>query len=649
MNKPGCKVLVVGRDAVWLREAIKGLNHNAHQESGAFGLSFVPAASAADAQAAVRDDGSIQIVLIDSQDLDQPLLPFVDWLGDFRPELSLYVLLGRGEERAQVANLLGETLSGYFMRDEQDWAGWRHILQAEIAEKAATPFFDALKRYVELAKDSWHTPGHSGGDSLRGSPWVGDFYQFLGENTLRADLSVSVPMLDSLLHPAGVINDAQALAAQAFGARRTYFATNGSSTANKVILQTLLAPGDTLLLDRNCHKSVHHATILSGARPVYLESTLNRRYGLFGPVPKQTILDALAVHPSARVLILTSSTYDGLCYDLAPIIAAAHECGVKVVVDEAWYGFARFHPAMRPTALECGADYVTQSTHKVLSALSQASMIHVNDPAFDAHLFRENFNMHASTSPQYSIIASLDVARKQAMMEGYTLIDRALGIARELRELIAGTGVFRVLELDDLLPAELANDAIRLDPTKLTIDISDSGYSGAELRDILLERFNIQVEKTTFNTLTLLVTIGTTRSKASRLLDALLRVARDKRTPRRPPQLPALPGLGRLVCLPRDAFYEAGEMLPLLDDDGRPNSELAGRVACDQVTPYPPGIPVWTPGQQISDEAVSYLGRVARMQKDLELHGVEQDGDGYYVRVLRLEDEQMLKFDRNAR
>ena len=134
-------------------------------------------------------------------------------------------------------------------------------------------------------------------------------------------------------------------------------------------------------------------------------------------MPKQTILDALAAHPSARVLILTSSTYDGLCYDLAPIIAAAHECGVKVVVDEAWYGFARFHPAMRPTALECGADYVTQSTHKVLSALSQASMIHVNDPAFDAHLFRENFNMHASTSPQYSIIASLDVARKKAMME----------------------------------------------------------------------------------------------------------------------------------------------------------------------------------------------------------------------------------------
>ena len=147
------------------------------------------------------------------------------------------------------------------------------------------------------------------------------------------------------------------------------------------------------------------------------------------------------------MLILTSCTYDGLRYDLKPIIEAAHEQGIKVIVDEAWYGFARFHPAFRPTALESGADYVTQSTHKVLSAFSQASMIHVNDPGFDAHLFRENFNMHASTSPQYNLIASLDVARKQAVMEGYRLLDRTLKLAQELRDKIDSTGAFRVLGL----------------------------------------------------------------------------------------------------------------------------------------------------------------------------------------------------------
>ena len=133
---------------------------------------------------------------------------------------------------------------------------------------------------------------------------------------------------------------------------------------------------------------MHHGVILSGAQPGYLDSSANRKYGLFVPVPRATVLSAIEQHPDARVLILTSCTYDGLRYDLKPIIDAAHAAGIKVIVDEAWYGHARFHPALRPTALESGADYCTQSTHKVLSAFSQASMIHVNDPLFDEHLFR---------------------------------------------------------------------------------------------------------------------------------------------------------------------------------------------------------------------------------------------------------------------
>jgi arginine decarboxylase len=246
-------------------------------------------------------------------------------------------------------------------------------------------------------------------------------------------------MLDSLMEPTGVIAEAQTMAAKAFGARRTFFATNGTSTANKVIFQTLLAPGEKLLLDRNCHKSVHHGVVLSGAHPIYLDSSVNAKYSLYGPVPKKTILSAIRKHPDAQAIILTSCTYDGLRYDLAPIVEAAHKTGIKVIVDEAWYGFARFHPAFRPTALEAGADYATQSTHKVLSAFSQASMIHVNDPAFNEHLFRENFNMHTSTSPQYSMIASLDVARKQAVMEGYKLLSRTLALSQELRAQINST------------------------------------------------------------------------------------------------------------------------------------------------------------------------------------------------------------------
>ncbi|POZ61871.1 aminotransferase class I/II-fold pyridoxal phosphate-dependent enzyme [Chromobacterium alticapitis] len=637
--KPVSRVLVVSDDVTWQAEVMAGLGAAAVRLENPFGLTFVAANTTAETMELLARDGELQVVLVDRQlkgtANGEAAAQLANRISDFRPEISLYVFLQNDDERALVEELASHAVDGYFYRDEADFNGWFRILAAELAEKSATPFYDKLKQYVRMAKDSWHTPGHSGGDSLKGSPWVGDFHDFVGEHLLRADLSVSVPMLDSLLHPTGVIAEAQMLAAKAFGARKTYFATNGTSTSNKVIFQTLLAPGDKLLLDRNCHKSVHHGVILSGARPVYLDSSINRQYGIFGPVPKATIFQAIDENPDARVLILTSCTYDGLRYDLKPIIEAAHEKGIKVIVDEAWYGFARFHPAFRPTALESGADYVTQSTHKVLSAFSQASMIHVNDPRFDEHLFRENFNMHASTSPQYNLIASLDVARKQAVMEGYRLLDRTLKLAQELREKINSTGAFRVLELEDLLPEEVREDGIRLDPTKLTVDFSRSGFTADELQQALFERYNIQVEKSTFSTITLLLTLGTTRSKLSRLYDAMLRLAKENRPPRALGRMPEIPRFTRLACLPRDAFYEAGERLPLLDDDGRPNPALCGRVCCDQIVPYPPGIPVLVPGQVIDDTILAYLARLQKTQKTIEMHGLAEDGGEFYLRVLR--------------
>jgi arginine decarboxylase len=534
-------------------------------------------------------------------------------------------------------------VDGYFYREERDYRGIYRILNAQIQEKARTPFYDQLKSYVWMAKDQWHTPGHSSGESLRGSPWVNDFYEFMGEHVFDADLSVSVPMLDSLMNPTGVIAEAQNMAAKAFGARRTFFATNGTSTANKVIFQTLIAPGEKLLLDRNCHKSVHHGVVLSGAHPVYLDASLNHRYGLYGPVPKKTILEAIRRHPDAQALVLTSCTYDGLRYDLAPIVEAAHATGIKVIVDEAWYGFARFHPEFRPTALEAGADYVTQSTHKVLSAFSQASMIHVNDPAFNEHLFRENFNMHTSTSPQYGLIASLDVARKQAVMEGYKLLARTLALARELRAQINSTGAFRCLELADLLPEEVRGDGIRLDPTKVTVDISGCGYTVDELQAELFHRYNIQIEKSTFNTITLLLTIGTTRSKVSRLYDALMRIARERRAPRRLVRTPGIPAFTRLRHLPRDAYYCGGELVPVFDERERVNRALAGRVCADGIVPYPPGIPVLVPGQVITHEIAEYLGGVLRSQKRIEVHGIAYEGYAACVRVLRPAEERALR------
>jgi arginine decarboxylase len=656
MPKLTSRILVINDEHLVLREFVKGLNAAARTLDNPLGISFTGVTTAKEALSVIEADRDLQAVLVDDRlyslarngsnskkKLQMSALELVQRITRFRPELDVYILIAQEKEDDVVDKLFTESVDGYFYREERDYRGIYRILNAQIQERARTPFYDQLKNYVWMAKDQWHTPGHSSGESLRGSPWVNDFYEFMGEHVFDADLSVSVPMLDSLMEPKGVIAEAQAMAAKAFGARRTYFATNGTSTANKVIFQTLLAPGEKLLLDRNCHKSVHHGVVLSGAHPVYLDSALNRKYGLYGPVPKKTILKAIKKHPDAQALILTSCTYDGLRYDLAPIVEAAHAKGIKVIIDEAWYGFARFHPQFRPTALEAGADYATQSTHKVLSAFSQASMIHINDPDFKEHLFRENFNMHTSTSPQYGLIASLDVARKQAMMEGYKLLSRTLELANEVRNLINSTRVFRVLELDDLLPDEVKHDAIRLDPTKVTIDISGCGYTVEDLQKELFERYNIQVEKSTFNTLTLLLTIGTTRSKVSRLYDALMRIAREGRQPRRLVQTPEIPGFTRLRYLPRDAYYCGGELVQVFDELERVNRKLAGRICADQIVPYPPGIPVLVPGQLVTSQIVDYIADLLHSHKRMEMHGVVHEGYLPCIRVLKPEEEKSLQ------
>ncbi|MCA3226733.1 MAG: aminotransferase class I/II-fold pyridoxal phosphate-dependent enzyme [Burkholderiales bacterium] len=663
--KPVSKVLVINDEPLILREFVKGLNAAARALENPFGLTFLGALTAKEGLQLIEEDGDIQVVIVDdklyavqegarrargqapaketsARNLQVSALKLVQKITALRPELDLYILVEKEKEDQVVDALFAEAVDGYFYREERDYRGMYRILNAQIAERVRTPFYDALRSYVLAAKDAWHTPGHSSGDSLRGSPWVNEFYEFMGEHIWDADLSVSVQALDSLMEPTGVIAEAQQMAAKAFGARKTFFATNGTSTANKVILQTLIAPGEKLLLDRNCHKSVHHGVVLSGARPVYLDSSVNKKYGVFGPVPKKTILQAIEEHPDAQLLVLTSCTYDGLRYDLKSICEAAHARNIKVLIDEAWFSHARFHPDLRPTALEAGADYVTQSAHKTLSAFSQAAFIHVNDPGFKEHLFRENFNMHTSTSPMYSLIASLDVGRKQAVIEGYKLLERTLMLAAELRQQINATGAFRVLDLDDLLPEEVKDDQIRLDPTKITIDISSCGLTVDELRNELFTRFNITVEKSTFNTITLLLTIGTTRSKCSRLYDALMRIAREKRAPRRLYRTPDIPGFTELVYLPRDAYYSAGELIPLLDENDQPNAQLTGRICADQIVPYPPGIPVLVPGQLITDDIVEYLIRYLRVQNKVELHGVVYQGYFPSIRVVSGDDARRL-------
>src|SRR5271165_7205902 len=301
------------------------------------------------------------------------------------------------------------------------------------------PMFGALMQFAAEAEYSWHTPGHTGGTAFLRSPVGRMFYDYFGENLLRSDLSISVGELGSLLDHSGPIGEGERYAAHVFGADRTYYVTNGTSTSNRVVMMANVARGQIVLADRNCHKSAEHGLSMTGAVPVYLMPHRNH-LGLIGPIPPKqlsaaSIADNIANSPLAAgvkekpaLAIVTNSTYDGLCINAAKAEELLGESVDRILFDEAWFAYARFNPlykdrfAMRGDLVQARRDgptvFATQSTHKLLAALSQASMIHLREGRrkVEHERFNEAFMMHASTSPQYAIIASTDVST--AMMDG---------------------------------------------------------------------------------------------------------------------------------------------------------------------------------------------------------------------------------------
>ena len=616
--------------------------HQSTQELTERGLNVMGCLYYENACELLKKDGNIHVVLSewelpereDSEKMISGLEIFKNFMA-LRHEVTLFLYTHITDSQSLTS---GGIINGYFFKGEDVYDDIVRKIQAEMKDKRSAPFYERLVKYAQKAKDSWHTPGHASGNSVKNSPYVREFYDFFGENLFTSDVSVSVPELDSLLHPGGVIKEAEEQAARAFNARYTFFSTNGTSTSNKVLIQTLLKPGDAILLDRNCHKSVHYGMIIAGAEPIYLMPSVNNQYGIFGPIPKKRIIeamdDALAREKRLKAIILTNCTYDGLIYDIEEIVREAHNRGIKVIVDEAWFGYANFHREFYPAAMAAGADYSTQSTHKTMSAFSQASMIHVNDPDFEdiQDFFMENFNMHTSTSPQYPMIASLDVARKQMVMEGYSLLQRVLELSDLLRQSISSLNKFRVLSLEDMISPEIKNDNIRLDRTKITIDISRSGYSSREIEHILLTKHNIQIEKSTFNTITILLTIGATYSRINRLYLALENIEKRTGNRRANGSEQILKKFSLKVSpirfRPRFSFYADTEELPLED--------TRDRISARMVTPYPPGIPLLVPGQIVTGEIINTL----QMYRNygIEIHGLENG----LIKVMTREEEERL-------
>jgi lysine decarboxylase/arginine decarboxylase len=341
----------------------------------------------------------------------------------------------------------------------------RHIIREakSYLEGVQPPFFKALLDYAEDGSYSWHCPGHSGGVAFLKSPVGQMYHQFYGENMLRADVCNAVEELGQLLDHDGAIGKSERNAARIFNADHCFFVTNGTSTSNKMVWHHTVAPNDVVVVDRNCHKSILHAIIMTGAIPVFLKPTRNH-FGIIGPIPKTefepaTIKTKIKANPlikqhlpdidvnqiKPRVLTLTQSTYDGVLYNTETVKSMLDGYVENIHFDEAWLPHAAFHPfygsyhAMgkyRPRPRHAMV-YATQSIHKLLAGISQASHVLVQDSQtvkLDKHLFNEAYLMHTSTSPQYSIIASCDVAA--AMMEppgGTALVEESIAEALDFR------------------------------------------------------------------------------------------------------------------------------------------------------------------------------------------------------------------------
>ena len=644
-------------------------------------------------------------------------------LAELRPELDLLLVTS-----APVEHLSPEA-TGCFRRvyyRGEDWLDMHLSLLKGIQARYETPFFDALRRYSQKPTGMFHALPISRGGTLRKSHWIRDMAEFYGQNIFLAETSTTTGGLDSLLQPTGSLKRAQELAARAFGARRSYFVTNGTSTANKIVMQGLVRPSDIVMLAHDCHKSHPYGAILSGAYPVYLDAYPLTELSMYGGVPIREMKHALLRLKRAgkldrvRVLLLTNLTFDGITYDplrvMEEMLAIAPH--LVFVWDEAWFAYGRFSPVLRRrTAMDSAKRleaelsspayreryrawaaeraeldpdddatwldhrllpdpdrasvrvYATQSTHKTLTSLRQGSMIHVFDQLFERRVersFHDAYMAHTSTSPNYQILASLDVGRRQVELEGYAFVEQSLELAMSLRERITADAdisrYFRVLGPKDMVPAEYRpsgleyyydpqrgfspieeawdTDELVLDPTRVTLHVGRTGLDGDSFKQLLMERYDIHINKTSRNSVLLLIHVGMSRGTIGHLLKVLHKIAselderlghaskdelrlHEARVRSLTEELPPLPNFSRFhdAFRPdpggdtpegdlRAAFYAAYddpscEHVPL-DQAAR---VLASRelVAASFVTPYPPGFPVLVPGQVVSAEIVAYL------------------------------------------
>ena len=461
-------------------------------------------------------------------------------------------------------------------------------------DQSLAPFLIALRGHLGGAIAAFHTPGHNCGQRI-----PPEMEALVGGQAYGADLP-DLPGL-GLFEADDAVAQAQDLAAELFGAERTWFLVNGSTVGILASILATCGTGDKIILPRNVHQSVISGLVLSGAVPVFVQPEFDPRWDLAFCMTPASVAEALVRHPEARAVLMVSPTYHGVCGDVRAIADLTHQHQIPLIVDEAHGAHFGFHTELPEPALACGADLVVQSTHKLLAALTQSAMLHAQGAHIDVRRVQQMLQMLQSSSPSSLLLASLDAARHQMAAQGNVLMRQTVETACWGRTQLQNAGL-------PLLDASLSGSAgfVDLDPTRIVVDLSGLGINGFTA-DVALTEAGVIAELPTLRQLAFIVSLGNTRAEVETLVQKL--VALFEGDP--PHGLPSDHLLDSCLFVmpstlpaysPRQAFFAPQIRIPI--------EQAIGRISTETLCPYPPGIPLVLPGEQITLESINLLQRI---------------------------------------
>ncbi len=450
------------------------------------------------------------------------------------------------------------------------------------------PLYEALLEYRDARVVPFDVPGHKHG---KGNPELTDF---LGRTCMEVDVNSMKP-LDNLIHPVSVIKDAEALAAEAFGAKSCFFMINGASSAVQAMIMSVCKEGDKIILPRNVHKSAINALIVGGIIPVYVDPGVNTKLGIPLGMSVSSVKKAIDENPDAKAVMVNNPTYYGVCPDIREIARLAHSANMALLADEAHGTHLYFGEGLPVSAMAAGADLAAVSIHKTGGSLTQSAILLMgeNAPVTSGHV-RAVINLTQTTSASYLLLASLDISRRNLAVRGKEMCRMTLDSVEYAREEINRIGGYYAYS------EEICSDpaCYAFDRTKLSVYTRDTGLAGIEVYDILRDSYDIQIEFGDIGNILAIITAGDRWKDIERLVCALSEIKR--RFGRDKTALFDHEYIDPVVKLsPHDAFYSPQESLPLKDS--------AGRISGESVMCYPPGIPIVAPGELITPEIISYI------------------------------------------